>query len=91
MDLKLFLAVFGSVFLAEMADKTQMATLLFAADNGHAKLTVFLASALALTATSALGVLAGGLLGQWLNPKYLGWFSGALFIAIGVWTILKAG
>lgn len=89
MEYKLFLTVFGSVFLAEMADKTQVATLLFAADNGHAKLTVFLASALALTLTSALGVLAGGLLTQWLNPKYLTWFSGAAFIAIGVWTLVK--
>lgn len=89
MDIKLFLAVFGSVFLAEMADKTQVATMLFAADNGHAKLTVFLASALALTVTSALGVLAGGLLSQWLNPKYLTWFSGAAFIAIGAWTLVK--
>jgi putative Ca2+/H+ antiporter (TMEM165/GDT1 family) len=90
MDAKLFLAVFGSVFSLKSADKTQMATLLFAADNGPPSSRCF-ASALALTATSALGVLAGGLLGQWLNPKYLGWFSGALFIAIGVWTILKAG
>lgn len=90
MDIKLFFTVFGSVFLAEMADKTQMATLLFAADNGHAKLTVFAASALALTATSALGVLAGGLVSQWLNPKYLAWFAGSAFILIGVWTLVKA-
>ena len=90
MDIKLFLTVFGSVFLAEMADKTQMATMLFAADNGHAKMTVFVASALALTATSALGVLAGGLLSQWLNPCYLAWFAGCAFIAIGVWTLVKA-
>ena len=90
MDIKLFITVFSSVFLAEMADKTQMATLLFAADNDHAKLTVFLASALALTVTSALGVLAGGWVSQWLNPRYLAWFAGGAFILIGVWTLVKA-
>lgn len=89
MDIKLFVTVFGSVFLAEMADKTQVATLLFAADNGHARLTVFVASALALTATSALGVLAGGWVGQWLNPRYLAWLAGTAFILIGIWTLVK--
>lgn len=52
MEWKLFLTVFGTVFLAEMADKTQLATLLFAANREVSKLTVFLAATLALAATS---------------------------------------
>lgn len=88
MNLELFITVFSTVFLAEMADKTQLATLLFAAE-GHSKWVVFFGAALALVATSAIGVLAGAALSQWLNPKHLNWFAGLAFIAIGVWTLVK--
>ncbi len=89
MNIELFFTVFGTVFLAEMADKTQLATLVFAAE-GHSKWAVFLGASLALVATSAIGVLAGAALSQWLNPKILNWFAGLAFIAIGVWTLVKA-
>ncbi len=89
MEFKLFATVFTTVFLAEMADKTQLATLLFAADGNHSKWVVFLGAALALVATSAIGVLAGAALSQWLNPRYLNWAAGGLFIAIGVWTLVR--
>lgn len=88
MDIKLFVTVFSTVFLAEMADKTQLATLLFAAE-GHSKWVVFLGAALALVATSAIGVLAGAALSQWLNPRALNWLAGLAFIAIGVWILVK--
>ncbi len=50
MDLKLFLTVFGTVFLAELGDKTQIATLLFATRENAALCTVFAAASLALIA-----------------------------------------
>lgn len=90
MDLKLFATVFTTIFLAEMADKTQLATLAFAAEGNHSKWVVFLGAALALVATSAIGVLAGSLLAHWLNPRYLNWVAGLAFIAIGIWTLAKA-
>ncbi len=89
MEWKLFTTVFATVFLAEMADKTQLATLLFAADGRHDKWVVFAGAALALVATSAIGVLAGAALSHWLDPRYLKWGAGLLFIAIGVWTLLQ--
>ena len=90
MDLKLFTTVFATIFLAEIGDKTQLATLPFAADVRHDALSVFLGAALALAATSALGVFAGAALAHWLNPRYLSWASGAAFILIGVWTLARA-
>ena len=90
MDPKLFLTVFGTIFLAEIGDKTQLATLLYAADARNPKLTVFAAAATALVAASALGILAGGVLSQHLNPRVLSWIAGTGFIAVGLWTILRA-
>jgi putative Ca2+/H+ antiporter (TMEM165/GDT1 family) len=90
MDWKLLLTVFSTVFIAEIGDKTQLATLLYASGPQANRLTVFLGAASALVLTSALGVLAGALLSQYLHPKYLAWAAGAGFIAVGIWTILKA-
>ena len=90
MDLRFFLTVFSTIFLAELGDKTQLATLLYAADAEHSRLTVFLGSATALVVTSAIGVAMGGLAAQYVNPKMLSWLAGAGFILIGVWTIARA-
>jgi putative Ca2+/H+ antiporter (TMEM165/GDT1 family) len=89
MDLKLFAAVFASVFVAELGDKTQLATLLFAAQGGHPRLTVFLGAASALVSTSAIGVLAGGLLAEQLSPALVSRLAGAGFMAIGAWILWR--
>jgi len=89
-DWKVFATVFGTVFMAELGDKTQLATVVFAADRNVGAWTVFTGAALALVATSALGVLAGSLLSEVLNPRYLGLAAGLAFIAIGVWTLIGA-
>jgi len=90
MDLKLFLTVFATVFIAELGDKTQLATLLFAADQEVSKMTVFIGASLALVLTSALGVLAGGLVADFIQPRYLSYVAGAGFILIGMWTLWAA-
>ena len=86
MEWKLFATVFGAIFVAEMADKTQLVTLLFAADKEVSKLTVFLGSALALVLASAIGVAAGSLLSQVINARIMSMLAGAGFIAIGLFT-----
>jgi putative Ca2+/H+ antiporter (TMEM165/GDT1 family) len=94
MDWKLFIIVFGSIFVAEMADKTQLATLLFAADREVSKWTVFFGSASALVATSAIGVAAGGLISQMVSARSMSFVAGSAFILIGAFTIwhgLRAG
>lgn len=90
MDWKIFLTIFVSVFLAELGDKTQLATMLFAADKEVSKYTVFLAASAALIVATAIGVLAGSLLSQYINPKYLHYIAGVGFIAIGILTLIKA-
>jgi len=90
MDLKILFTVFLAVFIAELGDKTQLATILFAADKEVNKLTIFLGASLALIATSAIGVLVGGIISQNVNEKYLHYIAGVGFIGIGLWTIIKA-
>ena len=90
MDLRLFATVFSTIFVAELGDKTQLATFLYAADAHNPKLTVFAASAAALVLTSALGVLAGAFISQHVSPKALSWVAGAGFVLVGVWTIARA-
>jgi putative Ca2+/H+ antiporter (TMEM165/GDT1 family) len=90
MDVKLFATIFASVFLAELGDKTQLATLLFASERDVSRWLVFAAAASALVATTALGVLGGSLVGQYVSPRALQIVAGVGFIAIGAWTLWKA-
>ncbi len=90
MDVKLFATVFLTVFLAELGDKTQLATLLFASREGGKLATVFVAASLALVATTALGVAAGAYLAHYVDGRYLGYAAGIGFILIGAWTIWQA-
>jgi putative Ca2+/H+ antiporter (TMEM165/GDT1 family) len=90
MDYRTLALVFGSVFLAELGDKTQLATLLFAARNPQAKWLVFGAASAALVLAAAIGVIAGGLLAQYLDPRLLRRFAGVAFIVIGGWTLWNA-
>ncbi len=90
MDWKVFATVFASVFIAELGDKTQLATMLFAADKEVSKYLVFFAASAALIVASAIGVLAGSFLSEYINEKYLHYVAGIGFIVIGAFTLYKA-
>lgn len=90
MDWKAFLVIFATVFIAELGDKTQLATMLFAADKEVSKTMVFLAASAALIVASAIGVLAGSLLSEYINEKYLQYMAGVGFIVIGTFTLFRA-
>lgn len=90
MELKTFFTVFVAVFVAELGDKTQLATMMFASEKQFDKLTVFAGSATALVVTSALGVVAGSLLSQFISPRILSYIAGTGFIAIGIYTLYSA-
>ena len=86
--MKTYLVVFASVLLAELGDKTQLATLFFATNPKVSKVGVFIAAAGALVASSALVVLIGANVGNWVAPAHLRTAAGLGFIAIGVWMLL---
>jgi putative Ca2+/H+ antiporter (TMEM165/GDT1 family) len=90
MDLKILGTVFAAVFVAELGDKTQLATMLFAADREVSKWTVFAGASLALVVASGIGVLAGTAVSQYVGARMLHYVAGAGFIAIGAWTLLRA-
>ncbi len=90
MEWKLLATVFSAVFIAEMADKTQLVTLLFAADQEVSKLTVFVGAAAALVLTSAIGVAAGAVLAEVINPRWMSFLAGGGFIIIGAWMLIQA-
>ena len=81
-------SVFTTVFLAEMGDKTQVATLLFASDRTVSPWVVFAGASLALTTAAGIGVLVGAEIGRLVSRSMLRIVAGIGFIAIGLWTLL---
>jgi len=80
--------IFVTVFFAELGDKTQLATLLFAAEQNTSKIGVFLASAGALVLSSFIAVLVGSQLADHIPPRALKLTAGIGFVAIGMWVLL---
>ena len=88
MDWKLLTTTFGSVFIAELGDKTQLATLSLAS-GPVSRLAVFIGSASALICTSLLAVLAGGVISRYVPPQYIRRGAGAIFIVLGLLYIFR--
>ena len=81
--------IFAAVFVAELGDKTQLATLLFASDRSLSPLQVFLAAASALVVSTALAVLVGSQAARLLDMVPLKLIAGIGFIAIGCWALVE--
>ena len=90
MELKVFLTVFAAVFIAELGDKTQLATMLFAADREVSKWTVFWGASSALVVATVIGIIAGTVLSEFINERYLNYIAGTGFILIGAFTLARA-
>jgi putative Ca2+/H+ antiporter (TMEM165/GDT1 family) len=90
MDLKTLLPVFATIFLAELGDKTQLATVLFASSAKHNPWLLFLTASLALSMAAGIGVLAGGFVAKHVDTRMLTMVAGVGFIAIGAWTLIAA-
>jgi Ca2+/H+ antiporter, TMEM165/GDT1 family len=82
MDWKLFLTTFGAIFMAEMGDKTQLATLSMSA-SGASRWVVFAGSALALVATSAIAVVFGEAIARVIPPIWIKRAAGVIFLVLG--------
>ena len=90
MDWKTLATTFGAIFIAELGDKTQLATLSMSS-TAQAKWAVFIGSALALVTTSAIAVLAGTAVTRVIPPVWLRRFAGVVFIAIGALYLARPG
>ena len=82
-----FLTVFVTVFLAEIGDKTQLATLLFSAKGESSRWVIFAVSSTALVLAAGIGVLVGGQLEKFVSPGTLKLVAGLGFIGVGLWTL----
>ena len=82
-----FLVIFATVFVAELGDKTQLASLLFASDRDNSPILVFLAAAAALVASTALAVGLGAFVERHVALIPLKLIAGLGFIVIGGWTV----
>jgi putative Ca2+/H+ antiporter (TMEM165/GDT1 family) len=87
--MKTYAAIFLSVFLAELGDKTQFATILFASEPGLTRWGVVAAAGGALLVSTVLAVLVGTWIGTWLPPRHLRLAAAVGFIAIGVWILVR--
>lgn len=86
MNWKLIGTTFVAVFIAELGDKTQLATLSFAT-SGSSRLSVFIGAALALVASTAIAVIFGEALARAIPPRVLQRIAGVLFLVIGAWVL----
>jgi putative Ca2+/H+ antiporter (TMEM165/GDT1 family) len=90
MDWKVLATTFGMIFLAELGDKTQLATLAFAS-NSKSPVAVFLGSAGALVLTSLLAVVLGSMVTRLVPSNYIKLGAGGLFVLLGLWMLLFPG
>ena len=81
--------IFVTVFLAELGDKTQVATMIFATDQQQSPWLVFIAASLALIASTAIAVLLGTFAAKYLEMIPLKLIAGIGFIAIGGFTVFE--
>jgi len=81
--LSIFITTFTTIFIAELGDKTQIATLMLSAESGK-PIIVFLGSSLALISSSVVGVFIGKWLSKKISPSKFALFTSFLMIIISI-------
>ena len=79
---------FSTIFLAELGDKTQIATLMLSAQSGR-PLIIFIGAALALVSTSLLGVLLGRWIANNLPRQRFTLLSGIIMLSLGLYLVTQ--
>ena len=80
----IFITTFSTIFIAELGDKTQIATLMLSAESGR-PIIVFIGSSLALISSSVVGVLIGKWLSKKISPNRFASITGVLMIIISLY------
>ena len=86
--LSILITTFSTIFLAELADKTQLATLMLSAQSGR-PLIIFIGAALALISTSLLGVLIGRWIANNLPRQRFTVLSGIIMLCLGIYLMTQ--
>ena len=89
MDFKIMAMTFGMIFLAELGDKTQLATFCLSADCDP-KWSVFIGAAVALVLSSFIAVVLGTTASKYVPQTYIKFAAGAFFLVAGIWTMVSA-
>jgi len=87
MDWKVFMMTFSAIFLAELADKTQLVGIGMSAKTGK-PLSVWLGSVCAYLVVTAISVLIGAVLAKYLKPELIRYLGATLFVLIGALMLL---
>ncbi|ABC24280.1 hypothetical protein F11_17855 [Rhodospirillum rubrum F11] len=87
--LSALLPIFLTVFLAELGDKTQLATMLYASGGQSRPLAIFIAASAALVLSTALAVFVGAMMTRYVEALPLKLIAGVGFIVIGSWTVFQ--
>jgi len=88
MDIKTLLITFVAIFLAELGDKTQIATLAFSLKS-KSTASVFIGASLALVLSSLIAVIFGSALTRFIPLNYMRIASGFIFIILGIWMLIS--
>ncbi len=83
MDWKIFLATFSAIFVAELADKTQLVGIGMTAKSGK-PLSVWVGSVSAYMVVTILSVLIGAMLGKYIKPELVRYSGASIFVIIGL-------
>jgi putative Ca2+/H+ antiporter (TMEM165/GDT1 family) len=82
MDWKIFLATFSAIFLAELADKTQLVGITMSAESGR-PLSVFFGSVCGYMIVTAISVFLGTALSRYIDQNLIRYAGASAFLIIG--------
>jgi len=88
MGSKIFVTTFSAIFIAELADKTQLVGIGMSAKSGR-PLMVWLGSVSAYMVITAISVLVGAILAKYIKPELIRYFGATVFILIGILIFLE--
>lgn len=86
--LKIIFSTFLIIFIAELGDKTQLATMLLSTRT-NSKISVLIGASLALFCTSLVGVLLGSFIEKYISKNVLNIISAIAFILVGIIILIK--
>lgn len=89
MDWKIFVATFGAVFFAELADKTQLVGIGMAAKTGK-PVSVWIGSVSAYILVTLISVFLGAIMAKFIKPELIRYIGASMFIIVGALMLLKA-